>query len=420
MIDIHAFRKEPKRLEIALEKRGEEPRKAQELYKLDEEWRKIKAMADEKRAERNKILVEIAKRKKNGEDAKSLIEESKQRSKELERLEEKEKELREKIDVLLLSIPNIPHESVPVGEDETKNVEIRRCGKVEKESGLAHYEIGEMLKLMDFERGVKLGGHRFVVLWKELARLERALINFMLEFHTKRGYTEVWVPHLVKTSCLIGSGQLPKFEEDLYKTSDDLWLIPTAEVSLVNLHANEILKEEELPKRYVAYTPCYRREAGAYGKDIKGMIRQHQFDKVELVRITKPEDSYKELEELTRDAEAVLQTLNLPYRVVELCTGDLGFAASKTYDIEVWLPGQGKYREISSCSNCEAFQARRAKIRMMRNGRAEYVHTLNGSGLAIGRTLIAIIENYCRDDGIEIPKVLVDYTGFDFIPFKKG
>ncbi len=419
MIDIHLIREKPEEVEEALKKRALDPSIVKVIKELDEEWRRIKQKADHLRAERNKALAEIAKRKRSGQDAREMIEKTKGLSREIKELEEKEKQLHNRIEELMLALPNLPHASVPVGEDEEDNKEVKKWGKIKREEGPAHYEIGAKLGLMDFERGVKLGGHRFVVLWAELARLERALINFMLELHTKQGYTEVWVPHLVKTECMLGTGQLPKFKEDLYATSDDLWLIPTAEVSLVNLHRHESLQEEELPKKYMAYTPCYRREAGAYGKDIKGMIRQHQFDKVELVWLTKPEESYDALELLLKDAEEVLQALELPYRVVELCTGDLGFAASKTYDIEVWLPGQKKYREISSCSNCEDFQARRAKIKFWRNGKLEYVHTLNGSGLAVGRTLVAILENYYDGEGVEVPKALRPYAGMDYIPAKK-
>jgi seryl-tRNA synthetase len=278
---------------------------------------------------------------------------------------------------------------------------------------LSHYEIGEKLGILDFERGAKLSGSRFTVMFKEAARLERALINFMLDVHTKQhGYTEVWTPALVKPEILFGTGQLPKFKDDLYKIEDeDLYLIPTAEVTLTNLHADEILNEEDLPKYYTAYTPCFRKEAGSHGKDVKGILRQHQFDKVELVKIVKPEDSYNELEKLVNEAEKILQLLEIPYRVVLLCTGDMGFSTAKTYDIEVWLPSQNRYREISSCSNTEDFQARRAKIRYKdKDGKNHYVHTLNGSGLAVGRTLIAIMENYQKPDGtFEIPKVLKDY-----------
>jgi seryl-tRNA synthetase len=320
---------------------------------------------------------------------------------------------------LLLQLPNLPHPSVPVG-GEAENQEVRRWG-TPRRFGFdpkSHWELGEGLGILDFERAAKLAKSRFCVLWGAGARLERALIQFMLDLHTKEhGYREVWVPHLVNAETMVGTGQLPKFEEQLFKTLEPegeraFYLIPTAEVPLTYLHGGEILPESELPKHYVAFTPCYRREAGTYGQDTKGMFRQHQFDKVELVKVTPPVTSYDELEGMVREAERVLQRLELPYRVVLLAAGDMGFSAAKTYDLEVWLPGQGKYREISSCSNCEAFQARRSEIRYRpaAGGRAEYVHTLNGSGLAVGRTLIAVLENYQEADGtVVIPAALRPY-----------
>jgi seryl-tRNA synthetase len=307
-----------------------------------------------------------------------------------------------------------------VGKDETENVEVRSWG-VRRDFEFepkAHYEIGEALGILDFERGASLSGSRFTVMWGWGAKLERALINFMLDFHTSRGYKEVWVPHLVKPEILEGTGQLPKFEEDLYFCErDGLYLIPTAEVPLTNLFRDTILEEKDLPIYLTAYTPCYRREAGAYGKDIRGIIRQHQFDKVELVKIVHPDTSDQELERLTADAEEILKLLGLPYRVVALCTGDLGFASAKTYDIEVWFPSQNKYREISSCSNCTDFQARRMNTRFKDNeGRKRFAHTLNGSGLAVGRTLAAILENYQQKDGsVVVPEVLRDYLKADVI-----
>ncbi|RKX50183.1 MAG: serine--tRNA ligase, partial [Thermotogae bacterium] len=324
---------------------------------------------------------------------------------------------------LLLQVPNIPHTSVPVGEDESGNVEVRRWGKPREFDfpPKAHWDLGPDIGLMDFERASKLSGSRFTVMYGKLAKLERALVNFMLDVHVlEHGYTEVWLPHLVKRETITITGQLPKFEEDLYNTKkDDLFLIPTAEVPLVALHAGEILEEKDLPKKYVSYTPCYRREAGSYGKDVRGMIRQHQFDKVELVWVTTPERSYDDLETLVSHAEEILKRLDLPYRVVELCTGDLGFSASKTYDIEVWLPSYNSYKEISSCSNDEDFQARRGNMRYRRrkDGKLVFVHTLNGSGVAIGRALVAIMENYQLSDGsIKVPEALVSYTGFEVIP----
>lgn len=388
-----------------------------EVLAVDKERRKIIAEVEKLKAEKNKLSKEIGKLFKEGkkEEAQKAKEEVIAKNEKIEQLEKQLKEVEQKFNKLLLSIPNIPHESVPVGEDETQNVEIRRWGEPRKFDfePLPHWEIGEKLGVLDFERGAKLAGSRFTVMYQKAAKLERALINFMLDLHTKEHrYTEVWTPVLVKPEILTGTGQLPKFEEDLYKVCDEeLYLLPTAEVSLTNLHAGEILKEEELPKYYTAYTPCFRREAGSHGRDVRGILRQHQFDKVELVKIVKPENSYEELEKLVQEAEKVLQLLELPYRIVELCTGDLGFSATKTYDIEVWIPSQNTYREISSCSNTEDFQARRAKIRYKnKDGKNVFVHTLNGSGLAVGRTLLAIMENYQTKDGdFEIPKVLEKY-----------
>jgi len=320
----------------------------------------------------------------------------------------------------MLRLPNLPHRSVPLGEDERQNVELRRWGEPRTFTfePRPHWEIGEKLGILDFERGARLAGSRFTVTKGWGARLERALINFMLDLHRERGYEEVIPPHLVRPEILEGTGQLPKFEEDLYRCErDDLYLIPTAEVPLTNLFRGEILREEDLPVYLTAYTPCYRREAGSHGKDIRGIIRQHQFNKVELVKIVHPDTSYEELEKLTADAEEVLRLLGLPYRTVELCTGDLGFSASKTYDIEVWFPSQRRYREVSSCSNCEDFQARRMNTRFRDSrGRNRFVHTLNGSGLAVGRTLAALLENYQREDGtVEVPEVLRDYLKAEVI-----
>jgi seryl-tRNA synthetase len=323
---------------------------------------------------------------------------------------------------LLLELPNLPHPSVPPGQTEDENVEVRRWGtpRVFSFTPKTHDELGEALGLLDIERATRLAKSRFAVLWGSAARLERALAQFMLDLHTRdHGYTELWVPHLVSGATMLGTGQLPKFEEQAFKTleadeSRTLYLIPTAEVPLAALHGGEFLAESTLPRRYVACTPCYRREAGSYGKDMKGVFRQHQFDKVELVKITTPAQSYDELESMTQNAEEVLRRLEIPYRTVLHCAGDMGFGGAKSYDVEVWLPGQGKYREISSCSNCEAFQARRAEIRYRPagGGRAEYCHTLNGSGLAVGRTLIAVMENYQDADGsVTIPPVLRPYMG---------
>ena len=424
MIDIKALRKDPNFFKDALKKRGYEVEIIDEVLKIDKEWRDVTTKINELRAKRNEISKEVAKakREKDEDKTKALMEEGKEVGKKIKELEDKKRELEEKQKQLLLRIPNVPHESVPVGEDETYNVEIRKWGQPTEFDfePKAHWDLGPELGLLDIERAGKLSGSRFVILYSKLAKLERALINFMLDLHTKEhGYIEVAPPHLVKRETMTWSGQLPKFEEEAYNTKkDDLFLIPTAEVPLVNLHAGEVLREDDLPLKYVAYTPCYRREAGSYGKDVRGMIRNHQFDKVELVWYTTPEKSYEALETLTSHAEEVLKRLKLPYRVILLSTGDMGFTASKTYDIEVWLPSYNAYKEISSCSNTESFQARRSNTRYRRkDGKLDFVHTLNGSGLAVGRTLVAIMENYQQPDGsIKVPDVLVPYTGFEVIP----
>jgi seryl-tRNA synthetase len=421
MLDIELLRKNPEFVKERLRLRREDyPRLVDEALRLDEERRSILKELETLRAERNALSKEIGKRKSKGEQTAELEGKVKEIKEKIEGLEDKLSEVEEQLKRVMLSLPNIPHQSVPVGKDETENVEVRRWG-VPREFDFepkAHYEIGEALGILDFERGASLAGSRFTVMWGWGAKLERALINFMLDFHTSRGYKEVWVPHLVKPEILEGTGQLPKFEEDLYFCErDSLYLIPTAEVPLTNLFRDTILEEKDLPIYLTAYTPCYRREAGAYGKDIRGIIRQHQFDKVELVKIVHPDTSDQELEKLTADAEEILKLLGLPYRVVALCTGDLGFASAKTYDIEVWFPSQNKYREISSCSNCTDFQARRMNTRFKDSqGRKRFVHTLNGSGLAVGRTLAAILENYQQKDGsVVVPEVLRDYLRADVI-----
>jgi seryl-tRNA synthetase len=331
------------------------------------------------------------------------------------------KALEEKGNSFLLSVPNTPHETVPVGKDETDNVEMRKWGTPREFDfePLNHWDIAEALKIIDFETGAKIAGARFSLMRGAGARLERSLMNFMLNLNTSKGYTEIFPPLLVNRESMTGTGQLPKFSAELFTVADpEFYLIPTAEVPVTNIHRSEILREQQLPIYYTAYTPCFRREAGSYGKDVRGLIRQHQFNKVELVKFTAPEKSYDELEKLTADAEDILQKLGLPYRVVLLCTGDMGFSSAKTYDIEVWLPGQNRYREISSCSNFEDFQARRADIRFKREGKkgTEFVHTLNGSALAIGRTLVAILENYQMQDGtVIVPEVLQQYMGCDII-----
>ena len=386
--------------------------------RLDKERRERLSVLEALRHRRNKVSDDIAGMKKNGEDASGVIAEMKAVASEIKEMEKELPSFAEELEQLLQLIPNIPDESVPLGKDEKDNPVIRTWGEIPKFSfaALPHWEIGETLGILDFACAAKLSGARFALYRGAGAALERALINFMLHIHTtEHGYTEILPPFLVNAASMFGTGQLPKFEEDLFKVEGrDLYLIPTAEVPVTNMHRDEVLKEKDLPATYVAYTPCFRSEAGSYGKDTRGLIRQHQFNKVELVKFVKPEESYGELEKLTNNAEEILKRLELPYRVVNLCTGDIGFSAAKTYDLEVWLPGQGLYREISSCSNFVDFQARRSSIRFKRKGKSgtELVHTLNGSGLAVGRTLVAILENYQRKDGsIEIPKALRHYMG---------
>jgi len=367
---------------------------------------------------KNNNLHYITVIKKRGEDASQIIAEMKKVSTEIKERETELSGIMDQLNSLIMIIPNMPHESVAIGEDEKDNPVIRKWGEIRKMDfePLPHWEIGERLNILDFAVASKLAGSRFALYRGAGALLERALINFMLDIHTKEhGYTEILPPFMVNSACMIGTGNLPKFKEDLFKIEGwDFYLIPTAEVPVTNIHREEVLMEEELPIYYVSYTPCFRSEAGSYGKDTRGLIRQHQFNKVELVKFSKPEDSYIELEKLTENAEEILKRLELPYRVVSLCTGDLGFSAAKTYDLEVWLPGQNLYREISSCSNFCDFQARRAGIRFKKKGASgtELVHTLNGSGLAVGRTLLAILENYQQNDGrVVIPEVLRSYMG---------
>jgi seryl-tRNA synthetase len=371
------------------------------------------------KALRNKATEEIARAKQRGENPTEEMARMRKLGDEIKEEDEKIREDDRQIEALLLQLPNLPHPSVLIGGVEA-NQEVRRWGTPRQFGFIAkpHWEVGERLGILDFERATKLAKSRFSVLWGAGARLERALTQFMLDLHTgEHGYREVWVPHLVNPATMQATGQLPKFEDQLFKTLEPegerpLYLIPTAEVPLTCLHGDEILREQELPKRYVAFTPCYRREAGAAGQDTRGMIRQHQFDKVELVKVTTPATSYDELESMVKNAEEVLRRLELPYRAVLLASSDMGFASAKTFDLEVWLPGQGKYREISSCSNCEAFQARRARIRYRPagGGKAEFVHTLNGSGLAVGRTFIAVLENFQEADGsVVIPETLRPY-----------
>ena len=388
-----------------------------EFFQLDDQRREILGEVEALKQKRNAESNEIARLKKEKQDATALIEEMGKVSAQIKELDTKLAEVEEKLTYIQMTIPNMYQDGTPVGEDENANVEIRRWGTPREFTfePKAHWNIGEDLGILDFERGSKLGGSRFVLYRGLGARVERALINFMLDLHTtEHGYTEHITPFLVKREICEGTGQLPKFEDDMYRTSDDMFLISTSEITMTNIHRKEILDEKELPKYYTAYSPCFRREAGSYGKDVKGIIRLHQFNKVEMVKITNQESSYDELEKMVNNAEEVLKRLELPYRVIQLCTGDLGFGAAKTYDIEVWLPSQKKYREISSCSNCEGFQARRMGLKYRPNGssKSEYCHTLNGSGLAVGRTLVAIMENYQQEDGsFLIPKALVPYMG---------
>jgi seryl-tRNA synthetase len=370
------------------------------------------------RHQRNVVSDQIAEMKKTGEDAEAVVTEMRGVSSKIKELEKKLVATQEQLDEILLGLPNIPHASVPVGKDESENPVIKTVGDIPTFTfdPKPHWDVGAHLGILDFERASKIAGARFPLYFGAGARLERALINFMLDIHTRsHGYTETLPPFIVNRQAMTHTGQLPKFEEDLFKLADwDYFLIPTAEVPLTNIHQDEILNEEQLPIYYTAYTPCFRSEAGSYGKDTRGLIRQHQFNKVELVKFTTPETSYHELETLLNNAEAILNELKLPYQVVELCTADLGFAAAKTYDIEVWMPAQGIYREISSCSNFENFQARRGNIRFKRKGKkgTELVHTLNGSGLAVGRCVAAILENFQQADGaVLIPNVLQSYMG---------
>ncbi|MBI3989008.1 MAG: serine--tRNA ligase [candidate division NC10 bacterium] len=394
-----------------------------ELERVDAEWRKLLIEVEELKHRRNVVSEEVGRRKRAGEDAEALITEMREVSARIKKLDDEVKAYDERLKALLLELPNLPHDSVPVGRGSEDNVLIHRWGEPRRFpfEPKPHWELGETLGILDLGRAAKLSGARFALLKGAGALLERALINFMLDLHTKEyGYIEVFPPLLVNADTMLGTGQLPKFGEELFKTwEDELYLIPTAEVPVTNLHRGEILPPGTLPLHYVACTPCFRREAGSYGKDVRGIMRQHQFNKVELVMFVEPENSDEALEDLTRHAAEVLKRLNLPYQVVALCTGDLGFAATKTYDIEVWLPSQGVYREISSCSNCGDFQARRAGIRFRRSPKAgaEYVHTLNGSGLAVGRTWIALVENYQQEDGsILIPEVLRPYmNGLEWI-----
>jgi len=389
------------------------------LAELDQVRRQILPRVESLKFERNQAGEAVAKAKRAGEDVTALLEASRSKADEIKTLDAELEGIERQRKDILLRVPNLPHASVPVGKSAADNVVVRTCGTppVLDFTPKAHWDLGVALGIVDFERAARMSGARFVVLFGAGARMARALIQFMLDMHTdQHGYTEVEPPFLVSSTALTGTGNLPKFEEDLFKIAGDwdLFLIPTAEVPLTNLHREETLDGDAMPLKYTAYTPCFRSEAGSYGADVRGLIRQHQFDKVELVKFTRPDQSFDELESLTANAERILQVLGLSYRTVLLCTGDMGFASAKTYDIEVWLPSQQTYREISSCSNCEAFQARRAEIRVRLDGakKAAYAHTLNGSGLAVGRTLIAIVENYQQADGsVIVPEALRPYMG---------
>jgi len=416
MLDPKLIRNNPEAVKQGLKGRKGDPALVDKFLVVDEEWRKMTLEVDVLKAQRNKVTEEIGGMKARKENADSLIADMKGLSSRIKEYEEKQKEIEQRLEAIAFEMPNLPHVSVPVGGDARDNQMVRSWGE-KKNFAFApkpHDEIGKGLGMLDFDRAAKIAGSRFVVYRGMGARIERALINFMLDTHIKEhGYTEIFAPVMVNPKSMFGTGQLPKFGEEMFKCrDDDFYLIPTAEVSVTNLHRDEILAGDKMPVKYVCYSPCFRREAGSYGKDVKGLIRQHQFNKVELVKFSDPAESYNELEKLTKDAESILQKLELPYRVVQLCTGDLGFASAKTYDIEVWFPSENQYREISSCSNFESFQARRSNIRYRpsREAKAEYVHTLNGSGLAVGRTFAAILENYQQADGtIDIPTALRSY-----------
>jgi seryl-tRNA synthetase len=413
MLDINFIRKNPQEFDEAMQARGASF-KAEEILALDEEKRKQQGLIQELQAKRNKFAQEIAIVKKSGGDATKLLEESKLANAELS-VAESDFAIDEKLNAILATIPNLPSAETPIGKDENDNVEIEKFGEPKEFSFTpkAHDDLGESLKMLDFDQSALMSGARFSTLNSGLARLERALSNFMLDVANEHGYTEISPPNLVKEDAMFRAGQLPKFAEEAFTTNDGYWLIPTAEVSLVNLAAKKTYQESELPLRFTAYTPCFRREAGAAGRDTRGMIRQHQFKKVELVSITTAEASEAEHERMTNVSCEILRRLELPFRKILLCTGDMGFCSQKTYDLEVWLPSQAKYREISSCSNCGDFQARRAGIKYKtKDGKNNFAHTLNGSALAVGRTLVAILENYQNQDGsITIPHILVGYMG---------
>lgn len=420
MLDMKWLRQNEEVAKQLLKTRGVEASEVDRLVSLDEERRELIQKTEELKQERNTVTKEIAEKKRQKEDASETIASMQKLAAEIKELDGKLEETESARFDLAAGLPNIPHESVPVGEDEDDNEEIRRWGdeylsRIDPEEAKPHWDLGEDLDIFDFERGAKVAHRRFLYYKGLGARLERAVYNFMLDLHTgEHGYEEMITPYLVNDQAMFGTGQFPKFKEDVFEIDhENLTMIPTSEVPLTNYRSDEILEESELPHYYTALSPCFRSEAGSAGRDTRGIIRLHQFHKVELVKLAHPENSYEELEKMTADAESILQKLELPYRTIVLCTGDMGFSAAKTYDIEVWMPAQNTYREISSCSNTEAFQARRAKIRYRDGeGQINYVHTLNGSGLAVGRTVAAIMENYQQADGsIKIPEALVPYMG---------
>jgi seryl-tRNA synthetase len=423
MLDLNFVRDNIPRIEQMLRSRGMNPDTVLKDFRtVDAQRRQAIQSAETVRAERNRLSAEIPKMQKAGQDASQLIADAKDMRVQIQELEKAAEEYDARMSEVLVGIPNVPHESVPAGKSAEENVEVRRWGAPPKFdfTPKPHWELGEQLGVLDLERAVKVTGARFAVYWDLGAKLERALANFMLDVHTKaHGYTEVLPPYMVNSESMYGTGQLPKFSADLFRVphgDKDLWLVPTAEVPVTNLYRDEVLDSAKLPISLTAYTPCFRSEAGSYGKDVRGIIRQHQFQKVELVKFSRPEESYEQLEKLTRDAEDILQKLGLHYRVVVLSTGDMSFSSAKTYDLEVWLPGQQLFREISSCSNFESFQARRANIRYRQEEKKKpsFVHTLNGSGLAVGRTWLAILENYQQADGsVLVPEVLRPYMGTD-------
>lgn len=417
MLDVKMVRSNLESVQAALLKRNL-PGALDNFVDLDEERRSLLGQVEEIKQFRNQGSQEVGRLKKQGQDPVELMEQVRLAGQEIKKLDEKIKQVEADLEVIMLNIPNLPHASVPVGADEEANQELRRWGepRIFEFEPLAHWDIGPGLDILDFERAAKLSGARFTVYKGWGARLERAVINFFLDVHVNRhGYQEIFPPFLVNAECMLGTGQLPKFAEDMFKVEGrEMYLVPTAEVPLTNLYREEILEEKDLPMYMTAYTACFRAEAGSHGRDTRGIIRQHQFNKVELVKLTVPDSSYEELEKMTQDAEEVLQLLELPYRVVLLSTGDMGFSSAKTYDLEVWMPSYNDYKEISSCSNCEDFQARRANIRYRpaSKQKVRYVHTLNGSGVAVGRTVAAILENYQQEDGtVLVPSVLRPYLG---------